>query len=57
MSLAEAHLTLLTLPYGTQLKMGKMRNRFGLLNQRHAHDLAPDGSAERAGPLSSAKRA
>jgi hypothetical protein len=37
--LAEAHLTLLTLPYGTQLKMGKLRNRFGLLNQRHFHDL------------------
>jgi hypothetical protein len=37
--LAEAHLTLLALPYGTQLKMGKMRNRFGLLNQVHFHDL------------------
>jgi hypothetical protein len=37
--LAEAHLTLLTLPFGTQVKMGKMRNRFGLLNERHAHDL------------------
>jgi hypothetical protein len=36
--LAEAHLTLLTLPFGTQLKMGQMRNRFGLLNQLHAHD-------------------
>jgi hypothetical protein len=38
-SLAEAHLTLLSLPYGTQLKMGKVRNRFGLLNQVHFHDL------------------
>lgn len=37
--LAEAHLTLLTLPLGTQLKMGLMRNRFGLLNQIHQHDL------------------
>ena len=37
--LAEAHLTLLTLPWGTQLKMGQVRNRFGLLNQLHAHDL------------------
>jgi hypothetical protein len=37
--LAEAHLTLLTLPWGTQLKMGQMRNRFGLLNQIHDHDL------------------
>ena len=37
--LAEANLTLLTLPWGTQLKMGKMRNRFGLLNQFHEHDL------------------
>jgi hypothetical protein len=38
-SLAEAHLTLLTLPFGTQLKMGKMRNRFGLLNEVHQHAL------------------
>ena len=37
--LAEAHLTLLTLPWGTQLKLGQMRNRFGLLNQLHEHDL------------------
>jgi hypothetical protein len=36
--LAEAHLTLLTLPFGTQVKMGQMRNRFGLLNMSHAHD-------------------
>ncbi|MGH7308263.1 MAG: hypothetical protein ACREK6_06175 [Candidatus Rokuibacteriota bacterium] len=39
LGLAEAHLTLLALPYGTQVKMGKMRNRFGLLNQVHFHDL------------------
>jgi hypothetical protein len=38
-SLAEAHLTLLTLPYGTQAKLGLMRNRFGYANQLHAHDL------------------
>ncbi len=38
-TLAEAALTLLTLPYGTQLKMGQMRNRFGLLNQLHDHAL------------------
>ncbi len=37
-NLAEAHLTLLTLPFGTQVKLGQMRNRFGLLNQIHAHD-------------------
>ena len=37
--LAEAHLTLLTLPWGTQAKLGLMRSRFGLLNQIHAHDL------------------
>jgi Sec-independent protein translocase protein TatA len=37
--LAEANLTLLTLPWGTQAKLGQMRNRFGLLNQLHAHDL------------------
>jgi hypothetical protein len=37
--LAEAHFTLLTLPFGTQAKVGLMRSRFGLLNQFHAHDL------------------
>ena len=37
--LAEAHLTLLTLPFNTQAKMGLMRSRFGVLNQRHMHDL------------------
>jgi hypothetical protein len=37
--LAEAHLTLLALPWGTQVKMGQVRNRFGLLNQLHEHDL------------------
>jgi hypothetical protein len=38
-SLAEANLTLLTLPWGTQLKMGQMRARFGYSNQIHEHDL------------------
>jgi hypothetical protein len=38
-SLAEAHLTLLTLPFGTQVKLGQMRNRFGWSNDRHEHDL------------------
>jgi len=37
-SLAEANLTLMALPYGTQLKMGQMRNRFGYLNEIHSHD-------------------
>ena len=37
--LAEAHLTLLTLPFSTQAKLGLMRSRFGLLNQLHGHDL------------------
>ncbi len=37
--LAEAYLTLLTLPWGTQAKIGLMRPRFGLLNERHQHDL------------------
>jgi hypothetical protein len=40
LSLAEANLTLLTLPFGTQLKLGQMRNRFGLTNETHEHDLA-----------------
>lgn len=39
LGLAEAHLTLLTLPLDTQLKMGLMRNRFGLLNQFHREGL------------------
>jgi len=38
-ALAEAHLTLLTLPYGFQAKLGQARNRFGWSNERHAHDL------------------
>jgi hypothetical protein len=37
--LAEANLTLQTLPYATQAKLGLMRNRFGLLNETHEHDL------------------
>jgi hypothetical protein len=39
LGLAEAHLTLLTLPFGTQAKLGLMRNRFGLLNERHREAL------------------
>jgi hypothetical protein len=38
-SLAEATITLLTLPYGTQAKLGQMRNRFGWSNAVHEHDL------------------
>jgi type II secretory pathway pseudopilin PulG len=38
--LAEAHLTLLTLPYGTQARLGQMRNRFGYSNEIHEHDLS-----------------
>jgi hypothetical protein len=37
--LAEAHLTLMTLPFNTQAKMGQMRNRYGWSNQIHPHDL------------------
>src|SRR5207247_1050502 len=37
-SLAEAHVTLLALPYGFQAKFGQMRNRFGLTNATHEHD-------------------
>jgi hypothetical protein len=37
--LAEANLTLMTLPFNTQAKLGMMRNRFGLTNQIHEHDL------------------
>ena len=37
--LAEAHLTLMTLPFNTQLKLGQMRNRYGWSNQIHEHDL------------------
>jgi len=38
-NLAEANLTLMTLPFNTQAKLGQMRNRFGLTNQIHEHDL------------------
>ena len=38
-TLAEAFITLLTLPYGTQAKLGQMRNRFGWSNVIHEHDL------------------
>lgn len=37
--LAEASVTLLTLPFGTQVKFGQMRNRFGYSNVIHEHDL------------------
>ena len=37
--LAEAYLELLTLPFGTGARMGQMRNRFGLTNATHEHDL------------------
>lgn len=37
--LAEAFLELQTLPFGTQVRMGQMRNRFGLTNVIHEHDL------------------
>jgi hypothetical protein len=37
--LAEANLTLLTLPFGTQAKLGLVRNRYGYSNEFHAHDL------------------
>jgi hypothetical protein len=36
---AEANLTLQTLPFGTQAKLGLERVRFGLLNEVHEHDL------------------
>jgi hypothetical protein len=39
LALAEAHLTLLTLPFNTQAKLGRMRARYGWANQFHAHDL------------------
>jgi hypothetical protein len=38
-SLAEANFTITSLPWGFQVKAGKMRNRFGLLNQAHQHEL------------------
>ena len=38
-NLAEAYLELMTLPFGTQARMGQMRNRFGLTNAIHEHDL------------------
>ncbi len=39
LSLAEANITLMTLPFNTQLKLGQMRNRYGWSNQIHEHDL------------------
>jgi hypothetical protein len=38
-SLAEAALSLLSVPYGLQPKLGQMRVRFGLSNEIHEHDL------------------
>lgn len=38
-SLAEANLTLMALPFNTQAKLGMMRVRYGLTNQIHEHDL------------------
>jgi hypothetical protein len=44
--LAEAAATLTALPWGFQDKFGLMRNRFGLLNEYHDHDLPqPDRPA------------
>jgi hypothetical protein len=38
-NLAEAYITLLALPWGTQAKLGQMRNRYGWSNVLHEHDL------------------
>ncbi len=38
-ALAEAYLTLLTLPFGTQLRLGRMPVRFGLLSHLHREAL------------------
>jgi hypothetical protein len=38
-NLAEATITLLALPWGTQAKIGQMRNRYGWSNVLHEHDL------------------
>jgi hypothetical protein len=38
-TLAEAYFTLLTLPYGTQARIGQMRSRYGWSNEIHEHDL------------------
>jgi len=40
--LAEAYITLLTLPFGTQARFGQVRNRFGYSNEVHEHDLPSD---------------
>ena len=37
--LAEAYVTLLTLPFGTQARFGLVRNRYGYSNEIHEHDL------------------
>jgi hypothetical protein len=38
LSLAEANLTLMAIPWGFQPKLGRMRLRFGYLNEFHQHD-------------------
>ena len=38
-NLAEAYLTFLTLPFGTQIRVGQVRTRFGLLNEHHRDGL------------------
>jgi hypothetical protein len=37
--LAEATITLMTLPFNTQARLGQLRNRFGYSNVIHEHDL------------------
>jgi len=39
LSIEEAKVTLLTLPFGTQVTFGQMHNRFGYANLFHDHDL------------------
>ncbi len=39
LSVEEAKVTLLTLPFGTQLTFGQLHNRFGYANLFHDHDL------------------
>jgi hypothetical protein len=40
LDLAEANLSLMTIPWGFQPKLGRMRLRFGYLNEFHQHDRA-----------------
>ena len=55
LSLAEANLTLMTLPFGTQAKLGKMRNRFGL-STRSTSTTCPSSTRRRARALPRATR-